>query len=255
MSGPASVGEVGLLLDEARTATVAAVTSVLALRFNDKAFEAMFQKIPNFGAGLSSGLAYRLQQVSGRVPLPEYDVAAGATHGRGAEAAARAVPGAPPRPALEAGRQHAQSGLRRRSLIPGDPFGAGAAPRRSRALRAHLLAERSTRFCGLTAASPAGGRRRRRDLPLLTPRSPKLDPLLERVVAEGASDLHLAPGCRPHWRIDGDIQAIADLAPLGRDEVVRAPRARAVSAPEGAVRPGARHRLRLRACPASRASA
>ena len=40
--------------------------------------------------------------------------------------------------------------------------------------------------------------------------SPKLDVLLRRMVAEGASDLHLAARHRPHWRIDGDIMPIAD---------------------------------------------
>src|SRR5262249_60037041 len=36
------------------------------------------------------------------------------------------------------------------------------------------------------------------------PRSPKLDKLLERVVAEGASDLHLSAGPKPHWRGGGE---------------------------------------------------
>src|SRR5262245_61095556 len=70
---PSSVGEVGLLLEESRTASVVAKTEVLALKFGAKAFEAMFQKIPSFGAALSAGLAHRLQQVSGRVQLPGYD--------------------------------------------------------------------------------------------------------------------------------------------------------------------------------------
>src|SRR5262245_41036291 len=55
---PSSIGEVGLLLGETRSATVAAKTEVLALKFTARAFEAMFQKIPNFGQGLSAGLAY-----------------------------------------------------------------------------------------------------------------------------------------------------------------------------------------------------
>jgi twitching motility protein PilT len=51
-------------------------------------------------------------------------------------------------------------------------------------------------------------------------RSPRLEKLLERVVAEGASDLHLSAGHKPHWRIDGDMRAMADLAPLGPTEVL-----------------------------------
>jgi twitching motility protein PilT len=39
---------------------------------------------------------------------------------------------------------------------------------------------------------------------------PLLEKLLQGVVTEGASDLHLAAGHRPRWRIDGEIQEIAD---------------------------------------------
>lgn len=68
---PSSVGEVSLLLNEPRTASVTAKTPVTALKFSSKAFEAMFQKIPQFGAALSSGLAHRLHQLSGKIEIPE----------------------------------------------------------------------------------------------------------------------------------------------------------------------------------------
>ena len=51
-------------------------------------------------------------------------------------------------------------------------------------------------------------------------RSPRLEKLLERVVAEGASDLHLSAGHKPHWRVDGDMRAMDDLAVLGPSEVL-----------------------------------
>lgn len=44
--------------------------------------------------------------------------------------------------------------------------------------------------------------------------APKLDPLLRRMVAEGASDLHLSAGYRPRWRIDGEMREIADIKVL-----------------------------------------
>ena len=69
---PVSVGEVGLLLGEPRTATVIARSEVRALKFTARAFEAMFKKIPEFGVALSSGLAYRLHHVSDR-QLPAHD--------------------------------------------------------------------------------------------------------------------------------------------------------------------------------------
>jgi twitching motility protein PilT len=47
----------------------------------------------------------------------------------------------------------------------------------------------------------------------------RLQKLLERVVAEGASDLHLSAGHKPHWRVDGDMKAMDDMPVLGADEV------------------------------------
>ena len=73
---PSSIGEVGLLLCETRTATVTALTDVIAAKFKAKAFEQMFLKIPGFGLGLSAGLALRLQNLSGMVPLPDHDLEA-----------------------------------------------------------------------------------------------------------------------------------------------------------------------------------
>ena len=49
--------------------------------------------------------------------------------------------------------------------------------------------------------------------------APKLDPLLRRMVAEGASDLHLSANHRPRWRIDGEIREIAE-APVLSDTTV-----------------------------------
>ena len=46
----------------------------------------------------------------------------------------------------------------------------------------------------------------------------KLQKLLERVVAEGASDLHLAARRKPHWRIDGVMTPIQDAAKLSGQE-------------------------------------
>ncbi len=48
----------------------------------------------------------------------------------------------------------------------------------------------------------------------------KLEQLLERMVAEGASDLHLSPQLQPRWRIDGDMVTIEGTAILGEEEVL-----------------------------------
>jgi twitching motility protein PilT len=50
-------------------------------------------------------------------------------------------------------------------------------------------------------------------------RSPRLDAMLERMIAEGASDLHLSAAHRPHWRVDGEMQALKDAGVLAENEV------------------------------------
>ena len=48
----------------------------------------------------------------------------------------------------------------------------------------------------------------------------KLDALLKRMVAEGASDLHLSAGHKPRWRIDGEMHEIVEAKVLGEDTVM-----------------------------------
>jgi twitching motility protein PilT len=213
---PASLGEVGLLLGEPRTATVVAAGPLTVLKFSSKAFQAMFQQIPNFGAGLSAGLAYRLRRVSARVPLPEHDVKA---HPPTPEALAM-LP-------VELCKRHRVLAL----AVDGNVLTLGHVDDPSsqvvRAVREQLpsLDLRSvhvdlasfneimrTRAGAQGWATPGG---QGAPAPAPAPRSPKLDALLERVVAEGASDLHLSAGHRPHWRIDGDMREISDAQILG----------------------------------------
>jgi twitching motility protein PilT len=216
---PASVGEIGLLLDVPRTASVIALEAVTALRFSGKAFTAMYQKIPEFGWAVSAGLAHRLQQVSGKLPLPEYDARKGipSTELLGllpfefvqrhrvlplevkANALTLGVVDDPTPATLSAVREHAPGMELHAVRIDVDFF--------SQALRSRAGVKEWTGPVATIEAAPA-------------PRSPKLDKLLERAVAEGASDLHLSAGQQPHWRINGDIQPIADAAPLGPREVL-----------------------------------
>jgi twitching motility protein PilT len=48
----------------------------------------------------------------------------------------------------------------------------------------------------------------------------RLNRLLKRMVAEGASDLHLSAARAPHWRIDGEIRTIQDAKALEEEEVL-----------------------------------
>ena len=49
--------------------------------------------------------------------------------------------------------------------------------------------------------------------------APRLDPMLKRMVAEGASDLHMSGNHRPRWRIDGEMREIADAKVLSESNV------------------------------------
>ena len=157
---PVSVGEVGLLLGEPRTATVLARSEVRALKFTARAFEAMFKKIPEFGVALSSGLAYRLHHVSDR-QLPAHD-AQRAAHRRRPRSSARGAAAAAPRPASEAGGQRSHPGFRGRAHHPGDG-GRASAPAQSRAAAASdrcAVLQRSPAEPGWSeGAAPEGGGR------------------------------------------------------------------------------------------------
>jgi twitching motility protein PilT len=221
---PSSIGEVGLLLCEPRTATVTAVTDVLTVRFKAKAFEQMFLKIPGFGLGLSAGLAMRLQRLSGMVPLPDYDLGAAPPS---AETVALL-----PMPFIQRHRvvPLTQDGKVVTLGFVDDPSSQALSAVHERLPGAEIRAVRVTAaaFDALLSAqgglpdwsTPAAGVV---PPPALAagPRSPKLDRMLERVVAEGASDLHLTPGLKPRWRVDGDMREIADAAVLGPEEALR----------------------------------
>jgi CRP-like cAMP-binding protein len=65
---PSSFGEVGLLLDEPRTATVVAEDEVRTLRLGARAFHELFSKAPEFGLDTSRYLARRLRDLTRLLP-------------------------------------------------------------------------------------------------------------------------------------------------------------------------------------------
>jgi CRP-like cAMP-binding protein len=62
---PQSVGEIGLLLNEPRSATVVAEEPLIALAFSADDVRNVFQKIPEFGIDTARHLARRLSEMSG----------------------------------------------------------------------------------------------------------------------------------------------------------------------------------------------
>jgi twitching motility protein PilT len=216
---PASIGEVGLLLNEPRTASVTALEPVTAVRFTGRAFEAMFQKIPNFGIALSGGLAHRLKAVSSKVPLPEWD-------------------GGRPVPDQDLLSLLPYELCQRYRVLPmesaGNVLTLGVLDDPSPAVLAAVREHVPSMEIRAVHIEPAlydellrthGGVKEWKDsgarpAPAPAAQSPRLDSLLHRVVAEGASDLHLSAGHRPHWRINGDMLPISDAAVLGPEDVL-----------------------------------
>ncbi|MEW6365614.1 MAG: PilT/PilU family type 4a pilus ATPase [Acidobacteriota bacterium] len=224
MPAKSSVGEIGLLLDEPRTATVVATQQAVVLKFGAKAFHVMFQKIPDFGVGVSRGLAHRLEQVSGRrVALPEYDTTK-------------------PRPPVDVLSLLPRELCQRHRILPlqvdGSIVTMGFVDEPSTQVMTAVrdqLASMDIRpmhinlefynkimqsYVGLEGwGAPAEAAPEAPPAARPQSKSPRLDGLLERVVAEGASDLHVSAGHKPHWRIEGDMQTIVDLPVLGENEV------------------------------------
>ncbi len=215
---PSSIGEVSLLLREPRTASVVATTPVMALKFSAKVFDQMFQKIPQFGVAISEGLAYRLHQLSGKMDLPRAEH----TEPPSADVVSllplefiqrqRVLPLAQHGNVMIVGMVDAPSTQVLNAIRTHLP----ATEIRPRRIEAEFFNDVLSRHAGVEgfaapAPAPTG----------VSPAAPKLlVQLLERVVAEGASDLHLSAGHRPHWRIDGDMRPMTDMPPLGPSEVL-----------------------------------
>jgi twitching motility protein PilT len=213
-----TAGEMGILLDEPRSATLSArvATSVVAFSARDTAN--LIEKLPGFGASIARALAKRLKNANQRIPMPLYE--GDASHPDPAALSLlpftfvrrhRVLPlkmegnrlllgcVADPTPEL---LQNVQSHIPSFELVPMRISGA--------ALDAALSAS--------SAALPVAA------LPSATPTHqahipsgpvPPLVPLLRRMIAEGASDLHLTAKQPPWWRTSGDLKIIPETDVLG----------------------------------------
>lgn len=66
--GPSDVvGEMGMLLGTARTASVRTDGPAVLLRFDAALFDALFERVPGFGLGVARALARRLAAVNDKV--------------------------------------------------------------------------------------------------------------------------------------------------------------------------------------------
>ncbi len=216
------IGEMGLILDEKRTASVVAKAKLFALRFSEAAFRGMFDNIPGFGLGVCRALAQRLQETSKKLPTAGQDIKP---------------------PDAETLRLLPMEFLQRHRLLPlkveGNTLTLGFVDEpTSQAMSGvrQMLPSFELKQVGIpatlfndTLATSTGvegwsskGKEKKQGTPgpgAPKASSPRLDAILRRLVAEGASDLHLTAGYKPRWRVDGDIRELADTAPLAEEEV------------------------------------
>lgn len=215
------IGEIGLLLNEPRTATVQATQKTLILKFDRALFEYMFENIPAFGPSISQNLARRVEQLSTNIPLPVYDKDSDLP----SPDIIRMLP-------LDFIIRHRVLPLQATQNILRIGFVNDPSSKVLGAVRSFLpsmelqMVRIDNEFFDKVLGSQAGveewsasSEKPEKDEKSEDRSSPRLDPLLKRMVAEGASDLHLSAGQVPHWRIDGEIQDIADTNKVGAKEV------------------------------------
>ncbi|MCK5311864.1 MAG: PilT/PilU family type 4a pilus ATPase [Desulfobacteraceae bacterium] len=213
------IGDIGLLLEKPRTATIKAAEKSLLLKFDKSLFDYMFKKIPEFGSAVSRHLAARVDHLSSRFPLPLY----------GKDA---------PLPDENILKKIPMDFIIRQRVLPlkieenflslgfiNDPNSSILESlRRFVPGMEFKLLRIDNDYFNKVMQSQSGinlniGTAEAPEDMAASGKSPDLDPLLQRMIAEGASDLHLPAGQNPYWRIDGELKAISDSKKLGANEV------------------------------------
>jgi len=211
LSPPDAVGEMGVLLGSARSASVIALGRVQVLCFKARQFHQMMLRLPYFSLVLARTLATRLQEASQRIPLPELGDSA---------------TDPPPQEILnllpawfQARHRVVPLDKRDGSLVLGcleDPSPRLLASVRQQIPDLELLPRRLSSALYEEIMSVQAGSE------VLDPTgSPALDALLKRAIVEGASELHLMTGMQPRWRLDRGLQVLKDLRRLGPNDLFK----------------------------------
>lgn len=218
-----TIGELGLILNQPRSATVVAGQDVAVLKFDDTFFAEMFKKIPDFALVTCRVLAQRIHQ-SSRTMAPS------------AEAGTiKPDPSVLSFLPMDFIHRHRVLPLKIENNVLYLGFVEDPSPHVVTASRElvpgmdvrSVVIDVATFNAALQSAAgqkewtvPAATATAEVQKPGSQPASPRLDALLRRMVAEGASDLHLSAGHKPRWRIDGDMLEMADAAVLGPTDVL-----------------------------------
>ncbi|MBK06599.1 MAG: hypothetical protein CL920_23150 [Deltaproteobacteria bacterium] len=244
------IGEMGLLLEQPRTATIIAATKIYLLKFAAPSFDMMIERINGFAKHLSKLLAKRLIQTSRQVPLKEVNldeiggIEPSALHQLPIQfiqrhrilplrmdgnvfrvgfvddpdvgvlnTIKRMLPGAELR-VCNLSYQTFQDVLRTHGFEDEAPQTQSPMP------QTHMPApSASVVSLEATTATPKKRKHRRLTEAEKLAHLGKIKPLLQRMVSEGASDLHLCAKQKPRWRIDGDLIELSDSRALEVEEV------------------------------------
>jgi twitching motility protein PilT len=217
-----TAGEIGLLLAQPYSASVKATSRIVAARYDPQFFETMVAKIPSFGLMLAKSIGRHLAQSNRRIPVPEYNVEEGA-------------------PSEQAFKLLPIDFIKRHRVLPikqdGNNLTIGLVDEPSSAVLEsirNLLTGMELRPVRIDSAlfeammhthSGALGKGNGQSDPTEEEFSgisdaPSMERLLQAMIAEGASDLHLSAGQRPRWRIDGHLTEIVDMPALDSDSVM-----------------------------------
>lgn len=255
-----SVGELGMLMQTPRTASVRATKQTYAVRFDVAGFDYLIDRLPIFARRLSAQLAERLTAANQRQGFAELS----------AEEAAAADPSLIPMFSSTLLQDYHAVPIRREGadvvvgFVDGPTVEGVAQVRRAlgdyslRAMKLRLrdydiLAERfgfapepimeaqpvgpsfavhrdenSRNVQKVTVDTGRAVQRRQRGVAtgsqvtvVTRPEDlARIEPLLRRMIQTGASDLHLSAMQRPRWRVDGEIYEISDAEILGQEDVL-----------------------------------
>ncbi len=224
LTPPMTLGEIGLLLEHERTASIHTSEPTMLLKFDRSIFNYLFDNMPQFGLAISTFLAQRVHQLSSKISLPHHDESEG-------------------KPDPEVLKLLPTDLLIRHRILPlkvqdrrlylgfvDDPTPAvmGTLHRLLPGRELRLVRVKPETFNEVLKAH-AGVDEWAEDqktevvaIPVKeeTAGSPRLDALLKRLVTEGASDLHLPAGQIPYWRIDGELRPLEDAKIVGATEVL-----------------------------------
>jgi len=222
LKGHSVIGDIGLLLNQPRTATIKSVESTMLLKFDRSIFDYTTKNFPEFALSISKFLAHRVQQLSDRISLPEFNPNTDKPTPDAIKMIPfdfiirhRVLPLTVEKNIIKIGfvnnpNQKVITAIHR--LIP--------------SLELKLLHISDSVFDEFIQSisgvedwydtkETADKTKPKTERAVAS----KLDFLLKRIIAEGASDLHLSAGQIPRWRLNGEIFALEDTKTISDSEV------------------------------------